>query len=164
MQLRTRPMTERSLFPIVARRTRVATSARFDSSQERPPPQLPHSPSTPARPVRVHFSKVQAIFVPHRVCFGSGEVPAAVISPDRSTVAQGNTATLTCQVTGFPEPTVTWRRIGSDLGANVRIQGNVLRIPTTVPSDRGLYVCEVANIVGRAQASAILEIESQFIE
>ena len=75
------------------------------------------------------------------------------------TVTQGSTATLTCQVTGVPVPTVTWRRIGNELGANVRIQENVLRIPTTVPSDRGLYVCEVSNLAGRAQASAILEIE-----
>ena len=90
-------------------------------------------------------------------------MPTAVIDPSRQEVNQGMSASLVCQVTGFPEPTITWKRIGDDLGPNHRLQGNVLGIPKAVPEDRGLYVCEAENYVGRAQASVILEVHSKCI-
>ena len=37
-----------------------------------------------------------------------------------------------------------------------------MRILEAVPEDRGLYVCKAENIVGAAQASAIIEVESMF--
>ena len=43
-----------------------------------------------------------------------------------------------------------------------QVQGNILRITKARPEDRGLYVCTVENVAGRAQASAIVEVEREF--
>ena len=84
-----------------------------------------------------------------------------MVDPERQTVTQGSTATITCQVTGSPTPTVTWTRVGADLGPNHRVLGNVLRILQAVPADRGLYVCNVENLAGQTRASAIVEVERE---
>ena len=39
----------------------------------------------------------------------------------------------------------------------------MLRITKARPEDRGLYVCTVENVAGRAQASAIVEVEREQI-
>lgn len=88
--------------------------------------------------------------------------PTANIDPPRQTVGQGNTLTLTCVVTGSPEPSVRWSRVGGELGPNHQVQGNVLRIQQAVPSDRGLYVCTTENRAGSAQASSIVEVERKY--
>ena len=87
--------------------------------------------------------------------------PTAAIAPERQTVTQGRTATITCTTTGTPPPSVTWRRIGGDLSDNHRITGNILRISQATPSDRGLYVCRAENTAGESEASAVIEVERE---
>ena len=91
----------------------------------------------------------------------TAEPPTAVIEPERQTVTQDTTATLTCSVTGLPPPSIRWSRSGGELGRNHRVQGNILRITQATAADRGLYVCLAENVAGRAQASAIVEVERE---
>ena len=41
----------------------------------------------------------------------------------------------------------------------VQVQGDILRITQATMEDRGVYICAVSNIAGRAQASGIVDIE-----
>jgi hypothetical protein len=41
----------------------------------------------------------------------------------------------------------------------VQIQGDILRITQATMEDRGMYVCTASNVAGRAQASAVVDIE-----
>lgn len=42
-----------------------------------------------------------------------------------------------------------------------QVQGEILRITQATMEDRGVYICSVSNVAGRAQASGIVEIESK---
>jgi dystroglycan 1 len=85
--------------------------------------------------------------------------PTATIAEERQTVATGTSASIRCEVTGTPQPVITWSKAGGELGPNHRIEGNILRIVQAKVEDRGLYVCLAENVAGRAQATAIVEVE-----
>ncbi|KAK2193775.1 hypothetical protein NP493_5g02050 [Ridgeia piscesae] len=85
--------------------------------------------------------------------------PSVKMDKERQTVSQGSTATIRCEVTGSPTPAITWSKSRGELGPNHQVDNNILRITHAMPEDRGLYVCTAENIVGRAQAAAILEVE-----
>ncbi|XP_070207543.1 basement membrane-specific heparan sulfate proteoglycan core protein-like isoform X4 [Littorina saxatilis] len=87
------------------------------------------------------------------------EPPTARVEPDMQTVSEGTTGTLRCVVTGKPRPTITWSRARGELTSNHVPQGEMLRITRATMEDRGIYICTVSNIAGRAQASGIVDIE-----
>ncbi|XP_025082607.1 basement membrane-specific heparan sulfate proteoglycan core protein-like isoform X8 [Pomacea canaliculata] len=93
----------------------------------------------------------------------SYEAPTARVEPETQTVAQGTTGTLRCIVTGSPRPTITWSRVPGTLTLNHNVQGEILRITQATMEDRGVYICSVSNVAGRAQASGIVEIERREI-
>ena len=41
----------------------------------------------------------------------------------------------------------------------VKVQGDILRITQATMEDRGIYICHVSNVAGRAMASGIVDIE-----
>ncbi|KAK6175562.1 hypothetical protein SNE40_014001 [Patella caerulea] len=87
------------------------------------------------------------------------EAPTARIDSDMQTIGTGLTGTLRCITTGKPKPTVTWSRARGELSDNHVVNGETLRITQATMADRGIYVCMVENVAGRAQASAIIDVE-----
>ncbi|XP_072334658.1 basement membrane-specific heparan sulfate proteoglycan core protein isoform X2 [Scyliorhinus torazame] len=77
-----------------------------------------------------------------------GTAPTVNVHPSRTTVREGEMLELHCQVTGQPEPRITWYRAAGPLTTNHQVQGAVLRILRVSPADVGDYICRAENIVG----------------
>ncbi|XP_070270398.1 LOW QUALITY PROTEIN: protein sidekick-1 [Myotis yumanensis] len=91
--------------------------------------------------------------------------PAFTQLPADTTVTDGMTATLRCEVSGAPRPAITWRR-----GSHVLASGSVqiprfmllesggLQISPVFIQDAGTYTCYAANTEGSLNASATLTV------
>ena len=89
-------------------------------------------------------------------------VPQIVSSSSTASVkvAPGYTATLECEATGLPEPTVEWLFNGvkvpdNDLRRSITGE-NSLVIGEVQESDYGSYVCEAVNEVGSDRSEVML--------
>ncbi|XP_034231734.1 interference hedgehog-like isoform X2 [Thrips palmi] len=69
---------------------------------------------------------------------------------DNYTIATGSNVTLECAGSGYPTPSVSWRRKNGPLPSQSEEIPGGLRIPNVAASDRGTYVCELSNGIGRA--------------
>ncbi|XP_041118002.1 coiled-coil domain-containing protein 141-like isoform X2 [Polyodon spathula] len=84
-----------------------------------------------------------------------------------STVVEGSPITLEVEVTGFPEPTLTWYRNGQKLTNDEHIElsqkegKHSLFIKKAIDSDAGLYVVRAKNSSGTLSSSAILQVKVQ---
>ncbi|KAK1882210.1 Roundabout like 1 [Dissostichus eleginoides] len=71
-------------------------------------------------------------------------------------VAVGEPAVLECQPPrGHPEPTISWRRDGSNLDdrdERITIRSGKLMITNTRKSDAGKYICVGTNMVGERES------------
>ncbi|XP_059511615.1 basement membrane-specific heparan sulfate proteoglycan core protein isoform X4 [Stegostoma tigrinum] len=77
-----------------------------------------------------------------------GTAPTVLVHPSPSSVREGDMLELHCQVTGQPEPRITWHRSAGSLTSNHQVQGRVLRILRMRPADVGDYICRAENIYG----------------
>lgn len=92
-----------------------------------------------------------------------GEAPVLVQAPDDLTLNEGDTARLTCEIAGNPQPNITWYKGNEELqSSSRRIQivneGRQLRIVLLQSSDRGTYRCRGENSAGSVEASARLTV------
>ncbi|XP_039213555.1 hemicentin-1 isoform X2 [Crotalus tigris] len=76
------------------------------------------------------------------------------INPENLTVVVNNFISLTCEVTGFPPPDLSWLKDGKPLSLNTNILivpgGHTLQIPKAHLSDGGQYVCIARNSAGES--------------
>jgi len=77
------------------------------------------------------------------------------------TIAQGTSGELRCVATGDPAPTVAWTKVNDEMGRSVQVTGNILRIPSAMVGDRGVYACTATSHGGEAAAYAMIEVESK---
>ncbi|XP_071527560.1 cell adhesion molecule Dscam2-like isoform X6 [Panulirus ornatus] len=104
--------------------------------------------------------------------------PRWVVEPQDVSVIRGEDAVLTCQATGFPVPTVTWRRtppgpgksvygsvglgVGMGVGVGVPLSrtwsNGTLLVAGATEEAEGSYLCEATNGVG-AGLSAIINLQ-----
>ncbi|XP_067138832.1 cell adhesion molecule DSCAM-like [Centruroides vittatus] len=78
--------------------------------------------------------------------------PQWIQEPSDIDVLLGNNVTIICEVSGYPVPTVTWKR--TDNGQYVQTQKqhpgkSILFLDKITDVDEGYYVCEVSNNVGK---------------
>uniref|UniRef100_A0A8C2LSK9 Coiled-coil domain-containing protein 141 n=1 Tax=Cricetulus griseus TaxID=10029 RepID=A0A8C2LSK9_CRIGR len=82
------------------------------------------------------------------------------------TVTEGSPVTLEVEVTGFPEPTLTWFKKGQKLCADGHLQvlhkdtKHSVFIPKVCEADAGLYVAQAENSSGTLSSKAILHVTS----
>nr|XP_012641299.1 coiled-coil domain-containing protein 141 isoform X2 [Microcebus murinus] len=80
------------------------------------------------------------------------------------TVMEGSPVTLEVEVTGFPEPTLTWYKKGQKLFADGHLQVlhketmHSVFIPKVCKADAGLYVARAQNPSGTLSSSVILHV------
>lgn len=74
-------------------------------------------------------------------------------------VVQGQDFSLACEASGEPKPSIRWTMSGVEVGQNVPITGNVLRIIAARPENSGVYICIAENSGGSDQAHTIIEVE-----
>ncbi|KAL9950697.1 hypothetical protein ACROYT_G043237 [Oculina patagonica] len=84
--------------------------------------------------------------------------PVAKDLPERTMFAVGELAILTCEVSGYPEPSVTWNKDGDTIipRAQFRYNGQILVIEDVLPLDSGVYECKASNKLGESRTSTTL--------
>ena len=93
------------------------------------------------------------------------------------TTQEGNTNTITCEVFGYPPPTVVWNRINGILSDRVSVSdsvsvptgyGNVtsvsvnLTITNAYREDAGVYTCSANNSIGSDGSDISIAIQCKF--
>ncbi|NXE93182.1 HMCN1 protein, partial [Menura novaehollandiae] len=91
-------------------------------------------------------------------------VPPSVAgtTPENLTVVVNNFISLTCEVTGFPPPDLSWLKNGKPLSSNSNtfiVPGaRTLQIPRAKLSDGGEYTCIARNQAGESQKKSFLTV------
>ncbi|XP_075037076.1 obscurin-like protein 1 isoform X2 [Mixophyes fleayi] len=92
--------------------------------------------------------------------------PHFLLVPSSQRLACGQSAELSCRVSGKPEPTIRWEKDGRNLeeifdGSHYRLSpdGHSLNISHVRPPDAGVYVCRASNSVGQSLAAAVLLVD-----
>ncbi|RVE62475.1 hypothetical protein OJAV_G00157360 [Oryzias javanicus] len=83
------------------------------------------------------------------------EAPEVFVSADQHHVSQGESVSVSCNVSGHPEPELHWlnKQNGQTLdltSGRVRVVDGVLEIDDMMPSDGGLYSCMAVSSSGNA--------------
>ena len=90
--------------------------------------------------------------MPFVICF---TVPAGVYPVENITVTEGETRTLTCNVSGSPIPSVTWTAVNT---GNQTV-GLTHELTNINRNDTGEYKCEASNSCGQDTASTFLNVQ-----
>ncbi|XP_025019182.1 hemicentin-1 [Python bivittatus] len=84
------------------------------------------------------------------------------INPENLTVVVNNFISLTCEVTGFPPPDLSWLKDGKHLNLNTNVLivpgGRTLQIPRARLSDGGEYICIARNSAGESIRRSFLTV------
>ncbi|XP_065493296.1 coiled-coil domain-containing protein 141 isoform X3 [Caloenas nicobarica] len=100
----------------------------------------------------------------------TGQAPNFSQLLSNKTVMEGAPVTLEVEVTGFPEPTLTWYKKGQKLTADEHLKllqketKHALFIQKVCDKDAGLYVVRAKNVNGTVSSSAILHVKVQGIQ
>ena len=83
------------------------------------------------------------------------EKPAVKKLREKSILSVGELVWLTCEVTGDPEPSVTWTKNGNSTipRAQFKNDGRILVIKDVLPLDSGVYECIASNRFGESRTS-----------
>ena len=86
------------------------------------------------------------------------ENPTATIIPPLMTFQSRDKVTITCQVSGFPVPSILWFKddILMEFDKRISVVQSSLVIKDTQMSDAGEYECNAWNIVGQSKATVTL--------
>lgn len=119
------------------------------------------SPSGPEQPPGVSSEIVDVVITDGgHIHF---EPPHVKPLEEQYTIVQGTDFTLTCEASGYPQPTVVWTKIREDLGSNCKQIGNILKISNAQPHNRGIYQCVATSNGQSTDSSTFIEIERKFL-
>lgn len=90
------------------------------------------------------------------------EAPSFVNAMVNKEVSAGKSVVLECMISGSPKPSLTWLKDGSAIARTERhfftAEDQLLIIVGAVPSDEGLYECEITNSLGTMKDSTKLRV------
>ncbi|XP_071961019.1 neuronal cell adhesion molecule-like isoform X3 [Antedon mediterranea] len=86
--------------------------------------------------------------------------PTWVSEPADVGIAPGETATITCEATGIPQPAISWLINGAEPPQDSRrtINGNTVTLTDATTDDNSVYQCVAENTHGKIMADAILSV------
>ncbi|CAI4229366.1 unnamed protein product [Auanema sp. JU1783] len=89
--------------------------------------------------------------------------PTVSVTSDSPIKAIGDTVTLLCNITGNPQPSISWNKAGQPIinspeGARISLKGTRLDIPHLTKDDVGDYTCFAQNEAGTAEASIHVDV------
>lgn len=87
------------------------------------------------------------------------EPPVVKPLEDMYLVTQGTDFSLVCEASGNPYPQVKWTKLHEEIGPNVQINGNTLRILNAQPDNRGVYLCTAESGGQSTDQNTVVEIE-----
>ena len=96
----------------------------------------------------------------HNVVYAAAEAPSVTPSPATVTVTEGDTAVLSCVVTGDPTPVLSWYHTGTLLPGET--EGS-LTLEGVGREEEGLYECVASNQVGDDRAIITLVVYSEHL-
>nr|XP_060635845.1 coiled-coil domain-containing protein 141 isoform X6 [Anolis sagrei ordinatus] len=111
--------------------------------------------------------EIKSVSEKNRMVSLSGQAPNFSKLLSNVTVMEGSPVTLEVEVTGFPEPTLTWFQKGQKLTGDEHIEllhkdtKHSLFIQKVCDTDDGLYVVRAKNSSGTVSSSAILHVKEQ---
>jgi len=83
--------------------------------------------------------------------------PQLLLSSNRLIAEEKQNVTVTCTVTGQPQPGITWSRaVGSLPKDRTDVRNGALTIYEVTKKDGGIYICKAVNILGTETATAQL--------
>ncbi|NXX50442.1 HMCN1 protein, partial [Tricholaema leucomelas] len=91
-------------------------------------------------------------------------VPPSIVgaNPENLTVVVNHFISLSCEVTGFPPPDLSWLRNGKPISSNTNtfiVPGaRILQIPRAKLPDNGEYICVARNQAGESQKKTFLTV------
>ncbi|CAJ0954244.1 unnamed protein product [Ranitomeya imitator] len=91
------------------------------------------------------------------------ERPSFVRRPSNMAVTVDDSVEFKCESRGDPVPTVRWRKDDGDL-PKTRYEirdDHTLKIRKVIAGDMGTYTCIAENMVGKAEASAVLTVQGK---
>lgn len=86
--------------------------------------------------------------------------------PEKTILAVDDLAILTCEVSGDPEPSVTWSKDGDTNipRAQFRNDGRILAIKDVLPIDSGVYECKASNKLGESRSSTLVVVAGKLYQ
>lgn len=99
------------------------------------------------------FTKITCMFI-----FFSPVRPSLTPSPPTVTVTEGDTALLTCAVTGDPLPILMWYHMGTLIAGESETS---LTLEGVREDQEGEYECLASNLAGEDQAVVTLVVNSE---
>nr|XP_015816072.2 mucin-2 [Nothobranchius furzeri] len=88
--------------------------------------------------------------------------PSVRLWPTVLTVPAGARAALECEVSGHPQPSISWIKRGhsKQTGGKIALgqRNATLYIQSARSYDEAIYVCEASNILGKSQSTALLRV------
>ena len=100
----------------------------------------------------------------HCNCFTIVDKSVITTHPSNVTKTEGENVTLHCNATGYPLPTLSWTKDGSDISNNPRISFSTgkkqLAITKASRVDSGAYQCVATNSLGNdTSKSAVVDVQ-----
>jgi len=86
------------------------------------------------------------------------EAPEVAVASISEAVIEGEKAEFRCKASGIPTPSITWKRLGSDLPNGALVRNGLLTIPSAGPEDAGTYTCKAVNDEGEDSTNVLLEV------
>ena len=105
----------------------------------------------------------------HRNCFTIVDKSKITTDPSNVTKTEGENVTLHCNATGYPLPTLSWTKAGSDISNNPRISFSAdkkqLAITKASRADSGAYRCVANNSLGNdTSMAAVVDVQCKLVE
>ncbi|KAK7084981.1 hypothetical protein SK128_001569 [Halocaridina rubra] len=97
------------------------------------------------------------------------ELPSVLPGEEEIIGIAGQRVKLTCRVTGYPQPAVTWARPDQARTPvktehpRIQIIGNTLVISPVVVEDMGKYECTAHNPAGKSSAEMLLTVHCKYL-
>ena len=105
----------------------------------------------------------------HRNCLIIVDKSEITTHPSNVTKKEGENVTLHCNATGYPLPTLSWTKAGSDISNNPRISFSAdkkqLAITKASRADSGAYRCVANNSLGNdTSMAAVVDVQCKLVE
>ncbi|KAJ8264160.1 hypothetical protein GJAV_G00145900 [Gymnothorax javanicus] len=84
---------------------------------------------------------------------------ASILQADMVKV-EGSSATLQCQATGYPTPTISWSKLRAPLPWKHTVVDGTLFLENMGRQDSGQYICNATNALGFHEATVQIEVET----
>jgi len=85
--------------------------------------------------------------------------PQVAVSPVALVASPGSNVSFQCNVSGIPEPVITWTKEGMILPRRHLVENDVLTLTGLVGLDEGRYLCTATNAAGFSQKPVTLTVE-----